>query len=134
MATRLIGTDSTNPRLPDDVAVTATQTEITDTAGLFVSTTVENALAEVVAALQAANLWWNPGSGGGGGGGGSGTSYTQTDLVASANPTMFGDSASFQATVTLSGVPTFVLIDSSIAGDEADFGTSVTFTAGVIQP
>jgi hypothetical protein len=53
MATRLIGTDSDDPWLPDDVSVRAAQTTIVDAAGRFAATTVEAALAELAVAVDA---------------------------------------------------------------------------------
>jgi hypothetical protein len=47
MATRLIGTDSTDPWLPTIVKVHAASTQVLDTAGHFTATDVEGALAEL---------------------------------------------------------------------------------------
>jgi hypothetical protein len=54
MATRLIGTDSTDPWLPDIVKVKADKAKVVDAAGNFTATDVEAALAELAADIDTA--------------------------------------------------------------------------------
>lgn len=124
--TRFISTDSDNPWLPGIVKVRSDKTIITDANGDFASTNVEGALAEIVDALRAADLW-NP----------SGTAVPTTTTLASSDPnnvSVQGDSVTFTATVMTVDAPT-TPTTTTLATSDADhtttFGVAVTFTATV---
>jgi hypothetical protein len=82
----------------------ASAISIVDALGLLNADTVEDAIAEIVGALNAHGMWGS-GSWAGGGGGGSSSVATTTAVASSSNPAVSGTSVTITATVTSGGSP-----------------------------